>query len=195
MANKSVKKNTDEIDVEALKKQMELMQMALNMISSKSSNEERDIPFISLNIGVLNLSTEGNGRGEVYTFKSFGEEKVIPESHAKQIVRKNSRFIKSGLVYIDDKEFIDKARLKTDYTKILSKDEILGLFNKSKSEFEKIFTKISKEQKETIASLIADKLLNSQEVDMNIVKIINNELNINIDEEVANVKKLKNNEE
>ena len=53
---------------------------------------ERDIVFISLCNYTLNLSTEPNGGGTIYTFNEFGEEQSIPYSDARRIIKNNKSF-------------------------------------------------------------------------------------------------------
>ena len=61
--------------------------------NSETPSGDRDVTFISLCNHILNLSTEPNGGGEIYTFTEFGEEQSIPYSDAKRIIKSNKSFI------------------------------------------------------------------------------------------------------
>ena len=47
-------------------------------VSNMGTDGERDVVFISLCSHILNLSTESNGGGTIYTFNEFGEGQAIP---------------------------------------------------------------------------------------------------------------------
>ena len=75
--------------------------------------------------------------------------------------------------------------------KLLSYDEMLDLFNKDRSVFEKVFANMTANQKETLKRIIFEKLNeNEKSVDMNIVQVINDNLGIDIMDDFRNQKKL-----
>ena len=153
-----------------------------------SSDKDRDVVFISLVLGILNLATEGNGRGSVYTFREFGEEQSIPYSDAKSLIKNNKKFIKEGKVYIADEALILSERLDKDYEHILDRDSLIELFDKDKTTFSKLFTSIPKSQKETFARIISSRILKGEDVDMNIVGIVDKALGIDIMKDINNGK-------
>ena len=58
-------------------------------LEKKDNSLDRDVLFISLCVGTLNLSTRKNGDGDIYTFTEFGEEQMIPYMDAKNIIKNN----------------------------------------------------------------------------------------------------------
>lgn len=145
------------------------------------TNGERDINFISLCNHILNLSTEPNGGGVVYTFYSFGEEQPIPYSDARKIIKNNKSFIRGGKCYITDDEIIKAEHLTTDYKKILNKDELLELLFADRNKFKNIFDAMTDMQKDIFKDVVVDKLSEDKSsVDMNIVQYINESLDIDI---------------
>lgn len=173
-----------------------MVTLLLKQLDGKSSSGERDVTFISLCNHILNLSTEPNGGGDVYTFTSFGEEQSIPYSDAKRIIRSNKSFIQGGKCYIADDELVKAEHLDNDYKKILSKDSLLELLSIERSKFPVIFDAMTNTQKEVFRDIVVEKLSkNKSSVDMNIVQHINESLNIDILSGVNFSKELLNNED
>lgn len=206
MATNTKSKNTNTVsktEYDKMKKQFEdlqnlVMQMVGNNLTNLSANvnsgkidNNKDITLTSLTVGELNLSTEGRGQGEIYTFSKFGEEQVIPYEDLKKIIKNNKKFIENGSVFINDDEVIKEQRLTNVYKKLLSYEEINKLFNEDKQTFEKIFQGMTSAQKETLRGIIYDKLdENIKSVDMNIVQILNDDLGIDIMNDYKNQKEL-----
>jgi hypothetical protein len=138
----------------------------------QQSDSFREILVVSLFNGKLNLSTEGYGRGENYSFSGFGDEQLIPLVDLKKIIRKEKKRIVEGKVYIDDPEIIKTERLTSAYRKILNKEKIEELFTKSHKLFQESFDSMTDGQKEIFSQLIVDRLINSQDIDMNIVAMV-----------------------
>ena len=151
---------------------------------------DRDVLFISLCLGTLNLSTARNGGGEIYTFHEFGEEQMIPYSDAKNIIKNNKSFIKGGKVFIDDEDIIQNERLTKDYEKILDYKGLSQLFKEDVQTFEKIFQGIPRGQQESFADILIQKIIKGEKIDRNLIYIVNQELNIDIEEKIQNGKNL-----
>lgn len=170
-------------ELEATIANMSMMMQAF-MTGGKQNNTtdpDRDVLFISLCNHTLNLCTEQRGEGTVYSFEKFGEEQIIPYSDAKKIIRNNKRFIKGGKCYIVDDDLIKAEHLTNDYKRILSKDALLELLNADKKKFQSIFDTMTDTQKETIKSVLIEKIIKEKEdVDMNIIQYINDKLNTDI---------------
>ena len=193
---KSLKKNIKKIteEKEELVKEIEEIKKMLASANSVQQTQtpiiindsDRDVLFTSLYPGLLNLSTEGYGNGDIYTFDHFGDEQNIPYSHAKQIIRNNKSFITGGYVFINDDELVRSERLESQYKKILNKEKILKTFSLNKTEFKQVFENMTDAQKEILRQVVTRKMSDGQDVDMNIVDMINKELNCNIGEEIKN---------
>ena len=149
--------------------------------STSVSSMDRDVTFISLCSHILNLSTEPNGGGTIYTFREFGEEQSIPYADARSIIRSNRSFITGGKCYIADDELIKAERLTESYKKVLSKDSLLELLSAERTKFPAIFDAMTPIQKEAFKDIVVNKLAKDENsVDMNIVQYINKSLNIDI---------------
>lgn len=202
----STSKNNDTVTVskaeyENLLNQMKEMQTMFAQITSQQQpvqnitqyigENNKDVTVTSLTVGQLNLSTEGYGQGEIYTFEHIGEEQSIPLEDLKKIIKNNKSFVEGGNFFINDDEVVKSQKLTNVYKKLLSYDEMLGLFNKDRTAFEKVFSGMTENQKENLKRIIFEKLNeNEKSVDMNIVQVINEDMNIDIMDEFRNQKKL-----
>ena len=202
----STSKNNDTVTVskaeyENLLNQMKEMQTMFAQITNQQQpvqnitqyigEKNKDVTVTSLTVGQLNLSTEGYGQGEIYTFEHIGEEQSIPLEDLKKIIKNNKSFVEGGNFFINDDEVVKSQKLTSVYKKLLSYDEMLGLFNKDRTAFEKVFSGMTENQKENLKRIIFEKLNeNEKSVDMNIVQVINEDMNIDIMDEFRNQKKL-----
>lgn len=172
-----------------------LTQSRLADVNNVNNNLERDVTFISLCNHILNLSTEPNGGGIVYTFERFGEEQSIPYSDAKRIIKNNKSFIQGGKCYITDEELIKTEHLVNDYKKIFSKDSLLEMLSAERTVFPTLFDAMTDTQKDILRDVVVEKLSKDKNsVDMNIVQYINESLGIDILESINFSKELLNNE-
>ena len=166
-------------------------QPTVNNITQYMGENNKDVTVTSLTVGELNLSTEGYGEGTIYTFENIGEEQIIPMEDLKKIIKNNKSFIEGGNIFINDEEVVESQKLGNIYKKLLSYEEMLGLFNKDREAFEKVFVSMANNQKETLKRIIFKKLEDDEKkVDMNIVRVIDENMGTNIMEEFSNQKKL-----
>lgn len=204
MANTKSTKSTNTVskkEVEQMRQQMEDMQKLIIQLTGKAfdqsqnvqyvNDSNRDVTLTSLTVGELNLSTEGYGQGEVYTFSHYGEQQTVPYEDLKKLIKNNKRFIEGGNVFINDEEVVKEQKLVNVYKKLLSYEQIEKIFSEDKSTFEKIYQSMTQNQKETLKGIIFDKLNKDEKsVDMNIVQILNDDMNIDIMNDYRNQKKL-----
>ena len=90
----------------------ELLQALVSNKDVDKNEESQDVTIVSLCNGILVLSTEGYGRGDVYVFRKFGEEKVVDRADAKRIIRNNLSFFQKGKAYITDQKLIESEKYK-----------------------------------------------------------------------------------
>lgn len=193
--------NVSKKEYDLLAKQLKEMQEKFNQILNAQQpvqnitqyigDNNKDVSVTSLTVGLLNLSTEGYGAGEIYTFHNIGEEQTIPLEDLKKIIKNNKSFVEGGNIFINDDEVVKSQKLTNVYKKLLSYDEIQGLFNKDRRAFEKVFTNMTKNQKETLKRIVFEKLnKDDKSVDMNIVQVMNDDMNINIMDDFRNQQKM-----
>ena len=204
MANTKSTKSTNTVskkEVEQMRQQMEDMQKLIIQLTGKAFDQSQNVQYIndnnkdvtltSLTVGELNLSTEGYGQGEVYTFSHYGEQQTVPYEDLKKLIKNNKRFIEGGNIFINDEEVVKEQKLTNVYKKLLSYEQIEKIFSEDKDTFEKIYQSMTQNQKETLKGIIFDKLnQNEKSVDMNIVQVLNDDMGIDIMNDYRNQKKL-----
>lgn len=137
-------------------------------------NEKADISFISLSIPKLILQTGKIGDTEPEIFSEFGETKLVDYKTANEIVKRNMKFIKNGLVWIDDELFLERENLSNLFKGIRNKEELEALAStKNRDYFEKEFSKLVKGQKQTVAEMIQIRYAEGK-YDATIIDSINN---------------------
>lgn len=189
---------TDDNKIKELEDKMSQILEKMNSVQNqpvyesekKDNSLDRDVLFISLCVGTLNLSTRKNGDGDIYTFTEFGEEQMIPYMDAKNIIKNNKSFIKGGKVFISDEDLIKNERLTKDYEHILDYKGLMNLFNESSQTFEKIFKEMPRGQQESFTDILLQKMLKGEKIDRNLIYIVNQELNIDLEEKIENGKNL-----
>ena len=118
-------------------------------------NAEEDIAFTSLSIPKLILQTGKIGDTEPEVFSEFGETKLIDYKTANEIVKRNMKFIKNGLIWIDDKFFIERENLTKLFKQIKNQKELEELATtQNRDSFEKEFSNLLKGQKQTITEMV-----------------------------------------
>ena len=156
-------------------------QQTVQNITQYIGDNNKDVLVTSLTVGELNLSTEGYGRGAIYTFSHIGEEQTIPYEGIKKIIKNNKSFVEGGNIFINDDDVVKSQRLGNIYKKLLSYEQMKDLFNKDRKSFESVFSSMTNNQKETLKRIIFEKLENDEKsVDMNIVQVINDDMGIDI---------------
>jgi len=151
--------------------------------SSDSIDLDEDIDVISLCNGVLNLTTGGFGRGELYPFTEFGQTLPIPYRDLKEITKNNKTFLEKGYFYIDSQKARVALRVSKIYEKMPIAQDLITMLDKDADTIKKILTMMTSEQKTMVASLVIDKLFNGENLDMNLVK----EIGDSVDKDLAAV--------
>lgn len=204
MANTKSTKSTNTVskkEVEQMRQQMEDMQKLIIQLTGKAFDQSQNVQYVnsnnkdvtltSLTVGELNLSTEGYGQGEVYTFSHYGEQQAVPYEDLKKLIKNNKRFFEGGNVFINDEEVVKEQKLVNVYKKLLSYEQMEKIFSEDRDVFEEIYKGMTGNQKETLKGIIFDKLNeNEKSVDMNIVQILNEDMGIDIMSDFKSQKKL-----
>ena len=170
-------------EIEELKSQIALLMKnatSTQQVQENLNDPDRDILVVSLTRGVLNLSTKGHGNGEVYKFKDFGDDQTIPYGDLKDVIRNNKSFTVNGNYYICDETVIEKQRLKKAYEQIVSKEQLESLFTEQRDKFLRIFDKMMPAQQLIFSEILADKLVDGEDIDANIINAVADKTNKDI---------------
>jgi hypothetical protein len=206
--------NTDDIDSNELQKAQKENKQMLDIINELKSqvdslkkevekaNEKKDvdseyykksyatnkIKCINLMHNMLNVSTEPDGQGRVYSFDNYGSYKMIPFDQLADIVSSYPYTMEHGLLYICDKKIVDILGLTDDYKNIYTKDVIDKMIYLRRESDVDIFIGMEDNLRRSTAVEIA-KLYNSNEkFDYNSLRRIKDETGIDIEDIAKNLK-------
>lgn len=157
--------------------------------TDKSKDElkgEDYVKVMSLIFMPLNLSTRGvgQGQGKVFKFTEFGQVKLILYSDLIGIIETHQSFLEAGYFYIMDNRVIRRHGLDEIYSKILTKEKIESVLTGKKDVAISLYKEATERQKEIINDVIIRKLVNQEEVDLNMVDAISRIGNIAIMDKV-----------
>lgn len=150
-------------DLMAQIKVMMQAQAATNPVNIEEK-AARGIKFISLVPGGLTL--KGN---RMYHIDKQFSYKMIPESEARAILSNMPNTIASGMVYIADKDFVNKNDLSGVYEEILSDKQLKELLQQNANDVCEIYKQASMAQREIIVDMVVNRKLNGLPIDANIV--------------------------
>ena len=159
-----------------------IIQQTNNGLSGKK------IKVVNLMHNPLNLSTEPNGMGRVFTFREYGDSRLIKYDDLADIVAAYPNTMEGGLAYICDKEVVESLGLAEEYEKLFDKatmDKVVKLREESDLE---LFLGMNKDLQESTARTVAERLNANERVDYNYINIIKEKTGIDIEEIAKNLK-------
>jgi len=130
------------------------------------------VKVMSLRNHVLNLSTEGFGRGKPYKFTKYGQIRNIAYEDVSAIINAEESFHRKGAFIILDDIVVKKNGIEELQAGILTAEEINTLFDMDATEVGKIFGEASEMQKETIVSLLVARAVGGEELDYNKLRLM-----------------------
>ena len=182
--------------VEDSKKEKSDLQDLVKVLKSSGTKSDsnlsgKKIKCVNLMHSIVNISTEPDGKGRMFTFNNYGDVLPIKFDFLVDIVSAYPYTMENGLIYICDKEAVEELGLKEEYTKVYDKEKMDKLIYLREETDLELFLGMEKNLQESTAIEIA-KLLNANEsMDYNYIKRIKEETDFDI-EEIA--KDLKENE-
>lgn len=178
-----IEKEKEMIEDDKLKQQNDLLLKQIEEMKSKMADlqvkadvkifdQYADITVVSLRSGVLNLATGPNGTQQIYTFSGFGKTNEISYGELKKVLQFYRNRFENGDVYIDNPDVVKALGLTIPYEKILSPQKINELLNADIKTFERIFANAPKSQQNTIADLLVNRVVDNENVDLNVVAYV-----------------------
>jgi hypothetical protein len=175
--------------VESLKKEVD------NNKESKKTNEyytknyaTNKIKCINLMHNMLNVSTEPDGQGRLYSFDEYGSYRMIPFDQLADIVSSYPYTMEHGLLYICDKNVVDMLGLTDEYKNIYTKDVIDKMIYLKRQSDVDIFIGMEDNLRKSTAIEIA-KLYNANEkFDYNMLREIKDKTGIDIEQIAKDLK-------
>ena len=145
----------------------------------------KKVKVVNLMHNTLNIATAPRGMGRVYTFKGYGDSRLIKYDDLADIVAAYPKTMEGGFAYICDKEVVEALGLADDYQKLFDKetmDRVMKLREESDLE---LFLGMDIKLQESTAKKIAERINANERVDYNYIRIIKEKTGIDI-EAIAN---------
>jgi hypothetical protein len=141
------------------------------------------ITVVSLYPARLTLSTKPGGKGDLFNFQSFGEQKSMLYGDLVSIMESHSEgtdFLREGYYYIADERVIRRHGLNELYKRILSKEKIEQILSLKGSDVVPLFQSACKPQQLIICDMLVDMIARGKEVDKNLISAISQSADIDV---------------
>ena len=200
---KKIENSQDELikqlmaQIEEQNKKMAEMQSQINnqpqtTIIQQSNNglSGKKVKVVNLMHNPLNISTEPNGMGRVYTFRDYGDSRLIKYDDLADIVAAYPYTMEHGLAYICDKEVVEELGLSDEYAKLFDKermDKVVWLREESDLD---LFLGMDINLQESAAKRIAELINANERMDYNYLRTIKEKTGIDIEEIARELKDL-----
>ena len=179
--------------IEAQNKTMEELQakvaiQSTQVVVAQNALNGKKIKCINLMHCAVNISTEPDGQGRVYTFDEYGSYKMIKFDDLSDIVASYPYTMEHGLIYICDKNAVKELGLEDEYKKLYTK-EIMDkmVYLREQSDVD-LFLGMEKNMQESTALEIAKLVKTGERVDRNFIFDIKERTGIDIDQLVEELK-------
>ena len=107
-----------------MQKQIDNKSQTVVVNADNNAIRGKKIKVVNLMQNPLNLSTEPNGMGRIFTFNKYGDSKLIKFDDLADIVASYPYTMEHGLAYICDKEVVEELGLADDYAKLFDKERM-----------------------------------------------------------------------
>lgn len=197
MSEKSTEppKTEAEIELEQTKKMLAEMQAQMakmqEQMSAKTevvvkqmpSRSNDKIKCISLSPNPVNISTLPNNRGKKFTFEKYGSSWSIRRGDLEDVVSSYENTMKSGLIYVCDRDFIEEQGLDEYYNNSLYSKELLDklVYLRDDADVE-MFLNMSKQLQEATAVRIARLFKMNEHYEPNVLARIKTEAGFDIEQ-------------
>lgn len=138
------------------------------------------IKVMSLTPYLLTLTTEAYGRGKKFDFRNFGDVKKILYHDLVDIMEQHQNFLDEGYFIILDARVVRRHGLDETYKHILTKEKLEQIMSGNQSDAVNLFKACSNAQRDAIATMLIEKKLANQEVDLNLLDRLSRVIGYNI---------------
>ena len=161
------------------------------VVNNENTNmRSKKVKVVNLMQNALNISTEPNGMGRVYTFGNYGDSRLIKFDDLADIVSAYPYTMEHGLAYICDKEVVEELGLSEEYKKLFDKermDKVVWLREESDLD---LFLGMDINLQESAARRIAELINANERMDYNYLRTIKEKTGIDIEEIARELKDL-----
>lgn len=175
-----------------MQKQIEENNKPQTVVVNNENNTLRSkkVKVVNLMQNTLNISTEPNGAGRVFTFNKYGDSKLIKFDDLADIVSAYPYTMEHGLAFICDKEVVKELGLEDEYSNLFDK-EIMDKVVKLREESDlDLFLGMDINLQESAARRIAERINANEKMDYNYLRTIKEKTGIDIEEIAKELKDL-----
>ena len=173
-----------------MQKQIDNKSQTVVVNADNNAIRGKKVKVVNLMQNPLNLSTEPNGMGRIFTFNKYGDSKLIKFDDLADIVASYPYTMEHGLAYICDKEVVEELGLADDYAKLFDKermDKVVKLREESDLD---LFLGMDINLQESAARRIAELINANERMDYNYLREIKEKTGIDIEEIAKELKDL-----
>ena len=173
-----------------MQKQIDNKSQTVVVNADNNAIRGKKVKVVNLMQNPLNLSTEPNGMGRIFTFNKYGDSKLIKFDDLADIVASYPYTMEHGLAYICDKEVVEELGLADDYAKLFDKermDKVVKLREESDLD---LFLGMDINLQESAARRIAELINANERMDYNYLRTIKEKTGIDIEEIAKELKDL-----
>lgn len=173
-----------------MQKQIDNKSQTVVVNADNNAIRGKKIKVVNLMQNPLNLSTEPNGMGRIFTFNKYGDSKLIKFDDLADIVASYPYTMEHGLAYICDKEVVEELGLADDYAKLFDKermDKVVKLREESDLD---LFLGMDINLQESAARRIAELINANERMDYNYLRTIKEKTGIDIEAIAKELKEL-----
>lgn len=160
-------KENDELreQLKAMQAQMALLMQGMTAQAQPvAKKRDKNVEFINMTNGTIVL------RGStVYTIEGQFSKRSFVEHEARMIVNNMPETIRSGMVYINDAEFIEENNLSDVYDGLLTDKQLKELLQQDYTLVVETYKSAGDKQKQIIVDMITDARLKGKRIDGNII--------------------------
>ncbi len=173
-----------------MQKQIDNKSQTVVVNADNNAIRGKKVKVVNLMQNPLNLSTEPNGMGRIFTFNKYGDSKLIKFDDLADIVASYPYTMEHGLAYICDKEVVEELGLADDYAKLFDKermDKVVKLREESDLD---LFLGMDINLQESAAKRIAELINANERMDYNYLRTIKEKTGIDIEAIAKELKEL-----
>lgn len=161
------------------------------VVNNDNTNmRSKKVKVVNLMQNPLNISTEPNGGGRIFTFNKYGDSRIIKFDDLADIVSAYPYTMEHGLAYICDKEVVEELGLAEEYKKLFDKekmDKVIWLREESDLD---LFLGMDINLQESAAKRIAELINANEKMDYNYLRTIKEKTGIDIEAIAKELKEL-----
>lgn len=158
--------------------------------NDNNSIRGKKVKVVNLMQNTLNLSTEPNGGGRIFTFNNYGDSKLIKFDDLADIVSAYPYTMEHGLAFICDKEVVKELGLEDEYANLFDKEKMDKVVKLREESDLDLFLGMDINLQESAARRIAERINANERMDYNYLREIKEKTGIDIEEIAKELKDL-----